>query len=67
MYGHEVDVKIKDGKETYNISLYSRWYFFKKKLNDVVYDIPEKEDALKLCSMLDSSFKAGMILAKGVK
>ena len=60
MYGHEV---VKDGK-TYKIGLFERRYFRRTKLADVVLDVPELEDAKKLCGMLDNSFKAGMIMAK---
>ena len=67
MYGHEVETKKDGDKEVYNISLFNRFYFMRKKLIVVVTDINNLEDAKKLCGMLDSSLKAGMMLAKGVK
>ncbi len=59
MYGHEIEKSDKG----YNIGLFKRRYFLRKKLVDVCLDVPSKEDAEKLVGMLDESLKAGMYLA----
>jgi len=63
MYRHEIE---KNG-ESYNVSLFSRWYFMKKKIVEVAIDMESEDDARKLCGMLDNSFKAGAHFGKGVK
>ena len=62
-YGYEVI----NNNKSYDIGLFKRHYFLRKKITDIVTNITSYTDAQKLSKMLDVALKTGIDIAKKKK